>query len=61
MIYLQVEGLNGVILANIQDPNSRYGASVISYDKGGEWSAITPPSVGADGSQLLCNPVSERR
>ena len=53
----QVEGLKGVLFANQKNPRSRFGASVVSYDKGGRWDSITPPSVDLNGRIINCAPV----
>jgi hypothetical protein len=53
-----VEGLKGVLFANQKNPRSRFGASVVSYDKGGRWDSITPPSVDLNGRIINCAPPS---
>ena len=54
---LKVEGLNGVLFANVKNPRSSYGASVVSYDKGGRWDAITPPTIDSNNRPIRCTPV----
>ena len=44
-------------MANQKVPGSRYGASVISYDKGGEWVRLIPPAVDSSGIPTICAPV----
>ena len=58
MCISQVEGIVGTYMANQKVPGSRYGASVISYDKGGEWVRLVPPAVDSTGRPTICAPVS---
>ncbi len=53
-----VEGIVGTYMANRKLPGSSYGATVISFDKGGEWRAVTPPTVDYLGHPVTCYPVS---
>ncbi len=53
-----VEGIVGTYMANRKLPGSSYGATVISFDKGGEWRAVTPPAVDYLGHPVTCYPVS---
>ena len=55
----QVEGIVGTFIANIKDPASQYGSTVISYDKGGNWASLRPPTVDRNGAFLNCQPVSQ--
>ena len=48
----------GTYMANQKVPGSRYGASVISYDKGGEWVRLVPPAIDSSGRPTLCAHVS---
>ena len=52
-----MEGIVGTYMANQKMPGSRYGASVISYDKGGEWVWLVPPAVDSTNRPTLCAPV----
>lgn len=54
----QVEGIVGTYVANRKAPGSSYGATVISFDKGGEWTLITPPAEDYQNNPVLCDPVS---
>ena len=54
----KVEGIVGTYIANQRVPGSRYGASVISYDKGGEWTYLIPPAVDNLNQPIICAPVS---
>lgn len=47
----------GTFIANIKDPSGRYGTTVISYDKGGNWGSLRPPSVDRNGFFINCQPV----
>lgn len=53
-----MEGIVGTYIANKKVSDARYGATVISFDKGGEWAYITPPAVDRDGNPIMCVPVS---
>ena len=53
-----VEGIPGTYLVNRRVYGSSQGATVISFDKGGEWQPVTPPAVGANGNLITCNLVS---
>lgn len=55
---LQVESIVGTYIANKKISGARYGASVVSFDKGGKWLHITPPAVDKDGNPIICVPVS---
>jgi len=55
----QVEGIVGTYIANRKTPGSQYGATVISFDKGGAWNFLTPPAVTSGGTPIICSPVSE--
>lgn len=57
MFVVQVEGIVGTYVANQRVLGSRYGASVISYDKGGEWVRLVPPAVDRSGIPNICAPV----
>ena len=52
-----MEGIVGTYMANQKVPGSRYGASVISYDKGGEWVRLIPPAIDSSGRPTICAPV----
>jgi len=49
-----VEGIVGTYIANRKTPGSQYGATVISFDKGGAWNFLTPPAVTSAGTP--CSP-----
>ena len=53
-----MEGIVGTYIANQRAPGSRYGTSVISYDKGGGWTYLLPPAVDSSGTPVICAPVS---
>ena len=53
-----VEGIPGTYLVNRRVYGSSQGATVISFDKGGEWQPVTPPAVDANGNFITCNLVS---
>lgn len=53
-----VEGIPGTYLVNRRVYGSSQGATVISFDKGGEWQPVTPPAVDANGNLIICNLVS---
>ena len=55
---LQVEGIKGTYIANIEVEEGSYGATVISYDKGAEWVPLTAPTLDYNGVPLNCFPVS---
>ena len=55
----QVEGIVGTYIANRKTPGSQYGATVISFDKGGAWNFLTPPTVTSGGAPIICSLVSE--
>ena len=55
----QVEGIVGTYIANRKTPGSRYGATVISFDKGGTWNLLTPPAGAVTSSGAVCVPVRE--
>ena len=55
----QVEGIVGTYIANRKTPGSQYGATVISFDKGGTWNLLTPPASAVTTSGTVCVPVRE--
>lgn len=55
---LQVEGIVGTFIANVKDPSGRFGSTVISYDKGGNWVSLRPPTVDRNDVFLNCQQVS---
>ena len=55
----QVEGIVGTYIANRKTPGSQYGATVISFDKGGTWNLLTPPASAVTTSGTVCVPVHE--
>ena len=55
----QVEGIVGTYIANRQVPGNDFGATVISFDKGGEWSLVTPPASDYNNRPIHCVPVSQ--
>ena len=54
----QVEGIVGTYIANRQVPNNQFGATVISFDKGGEWNLVIPPASDYNNQPIFCVPVS---
>ena len=54
---IQVEGIVGTYIANRKDPNSNYGVSLISFDKGGGWNRITAPLTDYRTLPVYCTPV----
>ena len=55
----QVEGIVGTYIANRKTLGSRYGATVISFDKGGTWNLLTPPAGAVTSSGAVCVHVCE--
>jgi len=55
---LKVEGIKGTYIANIDVERQSYGATVISFDKGGEWAPLTAPTLDLNGVPLNCFAVS---
>lgn len=55
----QVEGLVGTFIANTRDPVTRFGSTVISYDKGGNWVQLRPPTLDRNGEFIDCQQVSD--
>ena len=54
-----VEGIPGIYIVNkVAVYGSDQGSTVISFDKGGEWRSLTPPTVNAKGVLINCDPVS---
>ena len=53
-----VEGIPGTYLVNRKVYGSTQGATVISFDKGGEWKPLNPPATRANGQIINCNLVS---
>ena len=53
-----VEGITATYLANKRVTYSNNGYTVISFDKGGQWTPLTPPALDADRHPITCNPVS---
>lgn len=58
VVCTQVEGIVGTYIANQKVPDAPYGASVISFDKGGKWVHLPPPAVDRNGTPIICAPVS---
>lgn len=56
--YIQVQGIKGTYIANIEVEHGAYGATVISFDKGAEWVRLTAPTLDQHGVPLNCFPVS---
>lgn len=60
----KVHGLRGVYIATQLKQNSAANASLenlismITFDKGGEWSFLKPPVADRNGTPLKCNIVS---
>ena len=52
------EGISGTYLANKRVSYTNNGYTVITFDKGGRWATLTPPTVHANQEPLICNPVS---
>ncbi|XP_011403900.1 PREDICTED: VPS10 domain-containing receptor SorCS1-like [Amphimedon queenslandica] len=50
-----VEGIPGTYLVNRRVYGSTQGATVISFDKGGEWKPLNPPTTDASGHLINCN------
>ena len=53
-----VEGIPGTYLVNKRVYGSSQGSTVISFDKGGQWDPLIPPTTDANGSPINCNLVS---
>ena len=51
------ESIIGTYLANRKIPTSTQGYTVISFDKGGEWTPVTPPATDSNGLPITCNLV----
>lgn len=49
-----VEGLVGTFIANTRDPSRRFGSTVISYDKGGNWALLRAPTLDRFGGFIDC-------
>ena len=47
----------GTYIANRRVRGHFYGATVISFDKGGEWSLLRPPTVDIDQQPIICAQV----
>lgn len=57
----KVDGLRGVYVAsqlNVGQVGHRQISSLISFDKGGEWRKLNPPSEDASGKPVNCHLVS---
>ena len=52
-----MESIIGTYLANRKIPTSTQGYTVISFDKGGEWTPVTPPATDSNGLPITCNLV----
>ena len=56
---LQIDGINGTIIANRNErvnETTMVVRSVVTLDNGGEWSYVTPPTVDLNGAPVLCEP-----
>lgn len=54
-----VQGLRGIYIATqltIGSVGHRYLRSFITYDKGGVWKRLTPPSVDFNNTEIICEP-----
>ncbi len=49
----QVDGIRGAVLANRQVPGG-FGGTVISHNKGGQWSALQAPAVDMNSLPINC-------
>ena len=57
-MYSQVEGVVGTYFANRHAAGSRYGSTVVSFDKGGRWDLLTTPALDYRDHPVVCVPVS---
>lgn len=48
----------GTFVANVKNPSSQSGYTVISYDKGGEWVPLRPPQFDKNNVFINCQQVS---
>ena len=52
-----MEGIVGTYIANTVDASGIFGATVISYDKGGKWTSLNPPAVDMMNRPIICQQV----
>lgn len=54
-----MEGIPGIYIVNkVAVYGSDQGSTVISFDKGGEWRSLTPPTVDSNNVLITCELVS---
>ena len=60
----KVEGLRGIYIASQVQPTAdsnnitpEHLLTLITFDRGGEWRPLTPPSVDDDGYPIKCDAV----
>ncbi len=54
----QVDGIRGAVLANRKVPGDSFGGTLISHNKGGQWSPLQAPAVDRNGLPTSCFPVT---
>lgn len=54
---MQVEGIIGTYFANQKVPGRSFSSTLITHNKGGHWSRLTPPAVTRFGTPVICAPV----
>jgi len=62
----KMQGLPGIVLSNVVSNHDDVSLgtaikkirTLISFDDGGEWVPLQPPSVRADGTSIVCDPLA---